>query len=809
LTTTVSTAVGQYATALGNSRKLFRDSYGKYIAVYKNSTVRLGYCNNDPPTSGWSDNTLGYGVDAGEAFGVGAAYDSTNDQLMVCWVQSANLKLMRITFTRDGSHNITAYSAGSLLEIPRVYDTVHSPSLWMLHNGEVACVWSDDKTGGAKHSVVKFCRVVFGSPPTYKNAAGTASSVDTISSDYTSGFTLRGPSIVERINSGTGQYDLFAFFGSSYSSAYFKKNKASWSSPNWSWGTEADVSTASIACTFVNYDTVNGLIIVGGFKGSQFIADTSIYIYSIDASDTQTTISITGLSSKYRLYGSLSINQANGGYYLFYTLGSVSSGPFDVYYAKRLGGSWGSETQFTTTTNENYPSCKVDGAGNRIELIWTHYTGSAYNVYYDYLSLGALTQNISETASETGASATQSLSQVASGLLSWMATIPLTQIGSQLFSYIATILLTQTASEMSASATQNIMQSSMDSIFLSNVSIPLTQVGSQSSYSATISLTQTAIESFTAALSGLYVNLTETGFETIFTANVSFPLVEIASEPFSYYATIPLTQASSETGASATQNITQVSSYSLSWIPIIPLTQTSPQSFSYVATIPLTQTGSEIGASATQNITQAGFQSFSYAATIPLTQAAAESLLMSNVAIPLTEVGQAQVIVSNITIPLSEISTETVAATISGLSVSLTETGFETLFMANIAFPLMEIAAETAAIINIAFSLTETGTETATIINISFSLTQTGTETGQTGLVNITQASIQSEQMTNVMIPLNQTSTENSYTATFSIMESSIESFAQYVGVIVFKLELVIGNVTIDLKTGKVGFVVT
>jgi hypothetical protein len=188
--TTVSTTAGQYSTALGNSRKLFRDAYGKYIAVFKNANVMLAYCNNDPPTSGWNVYDLGstYAVDAGEQFGVAAAYDSTNDRLMICWVGSGSPKFAQITFSRDSSNNIVGYTVGSVLTITPAYSPAHAPSLWMLHNGEVAAVWGADKTSGAKHSVVEFCRVVFGSPPTYKNAAGTASSKDTISSDYTSLF---------------------------------------------------------------------------------------------------------------------------------------------------------------------------------------------------------------------------------------------------------------------------------------------------------------------------------------------------------------------------------------------------------------------------------------------------------------------------------------------------------------------------------------------------------------------------------------------------------------------------------------------
>jgi hypothetical protein len=381
--TTVSATAGQYATALGNSRKLFRDSYGKYIAVHKNANVFLDYCNNDPPTSGWSSNDLGssFAVDAGQAFGVAAAYDSTNDKLMVAFVQSSALKLAQVTFTRDGSHNITGYSAGSILSISPAYSTIHNPALWILHNVEVACVWADEKTGGSKHSVVKFCRVVFGSPPTYKNAAGTASSVDTISSDYTSAFIIRYPTIVERTNAGNGQYDLYAFWNApNYVPGMYKKAKATWSSPNWSWGAEGDMT--AIVCydqVTCNYDSASGLIVYGGTGGN--VDMTVVRVGTIDSSDVDSEISKTGLSSNSRFRANLVISGSD--YYIFYVMSAV------VYYLKRSGGSWGSETQFTATANENYPSCKVDGAGNRIELIWTHYTGSAYNVYYDSVSLAA------------------------------------------------------------------------------------------------------------------------------------------------------------------------------------------------------------------------------------------------------------------------------------------------------------------------------------------------------------------------------------------------------------------------------------
>jgi len=282
--TTVSTTAGQYSTALGNSRKLFRDAYGKYIAVFKNANVMLAYCNNDPPTSGWNVYDLGstYAVDVGEQFGVAAAYDSVNDRLMIAWVGSGSPKFAQVTFSRDSSNNIVGYTVGSVLTITPTYSPAHAPSLWMLHNGEVAAVWGEDKTSGAKHSVVKFARIVFGSPPTYKNAAGTAGSVDTISSDYTSAYVIRYPCIVQRTNSGTGQYDLYAIWTLSNTINSYK-NKATWTGSAWSWGTESTLGTLLSTYSTINYDTTNGLIVYAATKNAVY---DKIFVVTISADDT-------------------------------------------------------------------------------------------------------------------------------------------------------------------------------------------------------------------------------------------------------------------------------------------------------------------------------------------------------------------------------------------------------------------------------------------------------------------------------------------------------------------------------------------
>jgi hypothetical protein len=193
---------------------------------------------------------------------------------------------------------------------------------------------------------------------------------------------------------------------------------------------------------------------------------------------------------------------------------------------------------------------------------------------------GALTQNISETASETGASATISMSQVASGLLSWIATIPLAQIASQLFSYAATIPLTQT---------------SIQSPAVANVSVPLTQVGLEPQIivsNTTIPISENASETLTAVLSGLYVSLTETGLQTLTITNISFPLVEIGPEPTAVITNIAFSviEIATETTQIGMVNVTQASIQGEQITNVlVPILETAAEN-GYTATFSITET---------------------------------------------------------------------------------------------------------------------------------------------------------------------------------------------------------------------------
>lgn len=376
--TTVTTTAGQYATAYSNARHLIRDAYGKLIYVGTNANLVWAYCNS-PPSGAWTSEDLGatYVVSATAGEGVCAvAYDSVNDKLMVAWVNGTNaIKCMQITFTRDGSNNITGKTLSSVLTIT-ANKASRRPSLWMLHNGEVGLVYGDNSLSGGKHGDVHSCRVVFGSPPTYKNWAGTANQTTVLSSVYTTAHTTHTPAIAQRTNSGTGQYDLWAVWEFSIGGATYR-NKLTFSTPNWTTGTEiGGASEGAVPC--MTYQATGGFLYYALHR--PIINDYEIILYLIDSNDIRTYTGKSGLPSKIRTGCNICINGSN--LYVWYMRDSY------IYYIPKIAGVWGSETQFSSVTTDNYPSVSLVTT-SRIDVIWTHLvSGSDYDVYYDSLTLG-------------------------------------------------------------------------------------------------------------------------------------------------------------------------------------------------------------------------------------------------------------------------------------------------------------------------------------------------------------------------------------------------------------------------------------
>ena len=385
---TVTTTAGQYATAYGNSRHLIRDAYGNLIYVGTNTNLVWAYCN-DPPSGSWTSEDLGATYAVSTTAGEGTcsiAYDSTNDKLMIAWVDNSSpnkAKCVQMTFSRNGNNDITGKTLSSVLTLTLANaKAARRPSLYMLHNGEVGLVVGDNSVSGAKSGTLEGCRVVFGNPPTYKNFAGTASTMTKISTTYTGAHTTHIGALCERTNSGTGQYDIWFVWKVSFYVTK-TKNKGTWSSPNWSVSSanEGDTSAAPTGpgdtCPSMAYDSINNLILYSWYGSAESLA-----VGKIDASDTDTDIGTNPSPSPNELR-SLPLTVVNSQYYVYYQ--ATNYNVYHVIYS----GSWGSPVQDTSTNNENFPSVSLTTT-DRIDYVWTHYNGADYDVYYSSLSLGAV-----------------------------------------------------------------------------------------------------------------------------------------------------------------------------------------------------------------------------------------------------------------------------------------------------------------------------------------------------------------------------------------------------------------------------------
>jgi len=302
------------------------------------------------------------------------------DAIMFAWINgSDDLNVAILVPSRNGSNNITGKTISSITTILSVDDTCRRPSLWQIMHGQIAIIWGDNSTGGGKHGRVYTCKAAFASPPTYTSWGEGAGGTNLISTDYSGAHTIHTPTFAQRTNSGTGQYDGYAFWTIAADATLEKKCKLTYNPTTvyWGWGSEA-ATTVDLPAKPVSsaYESTTGLIL---YASNTEAAGTTIPCGSISTSDVDSSIGPSGLTSLTR--SQISICTVGSDIYLWDVISS------NIYYIKRSGGSWGSETQFTTTNNENYPSASLVTAG-RIDIVWTHYvTTGDWDVYYDYITL--------------------------------------------------------------------------------------------------------------------------------------------------------------------------------------------------------------------------------------------------------------------------------------------------------------------------------------------------------------------------------------------------------------------------------------
>lgn len=387
--TTVTTTATVKSTEYASARHIIQDAYGKLIAVTSNGNLQWSYCNS-PPSGSWTSQDLGasYAISTDLGYGMaGIAYDPTNDIVMMTWVDTSSpalIKVGELTPTRDGSHNITGKTLSSILTLTLANGKAGKcPSIILLHNGEFGLVCGDNSTSGAKSGTLEGCRIVEGNPPTYKSFTGTASTMTKISTTYTIGHTQHTGTLCERTNAGTGQYDIWVFW--QYGIIATKKNRGVWGSPSWTFTPANEANTTlnvnnniGVSCAYNSYD---GNVIYGGNTEYSYLG-----CGQITTSNTDTDISPSSISGVSETGITI---LSNGTIYMLH----CKSASQKIWRIARASGSWGSDTECTTSNYDNTPAIALSPT-NRIDFIYIYFNGSNYDVYYDSLSLAAVTETI-------------------------------------------------------------------------------------------------------------------------------------------------------------------------------------------------------------------------------------------------------------------------------------------------------------------------------------------------------------------------------------------------------------------------------
>jgi hypothetical protein len=367
--------------------------------------------------------------------------------------------------------------------------------------------------------------------------------------------------------------------------------------------------------------------------------------------------------------------------------------------------------------------------------------------------------SMTQTATESGAPAAYSATEASSEMnrlsnVTFTLTQTSTEAGSSsVYSPVETsaenflvanvqFTVSQVSSESTASAVYSATETSGENLLVTNITFSLMETASESTFisNVTVPLAEVSYESL-VVFTGVYLleaanmqaspavySIAETSTDALLVANVSFSLPA---------------QASTETGLPAATSPAEASAQNVSVTNI---------------TFTLSQASTESGASASYSPTQSSAETGNAAAYSPV-QISAQNLFTANVTFTLLETGS-QGLSYSATIPLSELGAQTGAPA----TFNITETSTESLAITNIAFTLSEATSEQAftttvsmieAVQEFAANLTVSTVQYATVSPgpATVNPTETGFETSLTAAATILESATQGTMLVQLQYP--------------------------------------------------------
>ncbi len=362
----------------GGGAKLIQDSSGRTIAVYVDSSGRIGlaYANGDP--------TFGFSVPVKSATPVSAyarpaavLVSLTSLRIIVVGGSASGVITdIPVTVLRDGSNNITGFTFGAATVLDSS-GTTDYPSSVLAHNGDILASWA------FKTSTTSQIRSLKWDPVTgWTNFAGTSSPDIAVVDNTSTGWMI--PSIIERQDNNNIYVLANRLSGPPQTLAY---NKAAWNGSAWAWdgqnlNYETNASSGIEDPVTMAWDSTRSLVVVAyGITGT-----TSYGVFTLNSADLKTHLDTASLAITERDWGTIAVS-ATGDYYIFLMNVNADQGSGTVGYVKHpSGGSWGSYTVIDSATDNQGLSVRQTGSGSTLDLLYCEGTSAPAKVKFARLS---------------------------------------------------------------------------------------------------------------------------------------------------------------------------------------------------------------------------------------------------------------------------------------------------------------------------------------------------------------------------------------------------------------------------------------
>ena len=371
-------ATGPSSLATAGGEKLIQDSAGKMIAVYTDSTGRIGlaYDNSDPMLGGWSAPVKSSTPASAYARPAAVLVSLTSLRLIVEGGSGTGMiSDIPVVIQRDSQNNITGFTIGTIKTLDSS-GLGRYPMAVLLHNGDILAAWAWQNT---TRTMVKSLR--WDSLTGWTNLAGSSSTPDIALLDSVS-ITWFVPNMIERPDNNNIYLMANRFTGPPETIAL---NKATWNGSGWSWGSqnityETNCSDADDDPVGLAWDPVRSLVVVAyGITGT-----LSYGVFTLTSQDVKTHLDTPSLAVTNRGWAGIAVHVTTGDYYLFLMNVNTDGGSGPLGHIRLpAGGVWNPTVNYLdSTTTDQVLSLRPTGTSPTIDLLYATGTSSPSTIKF-------------------------------------------------------------------------------------------------------------------------------------------------------------------------------------------------------------------------------------------------------------------------------------------------------------------------------------------------------------------------------------------------------------------------------------------